>query len=82
MVLFLLKHDNLLKVALVCTFLAPLVLLPGHDAQRGTSLLLGVGFVAALGALRFRLDRRSTHFEAGLPITGRQPLSRTGDWHR
>jgi hypothetical protein len=72
MVLFLLKHDDLFKAALVCIFLAPLVLLPGPDAVSGAGLLTSLGFVALFAAARLRLDRRTTYFEAGLPIAGRQ----------
>ena len=72
MVLYLLKRDESLKVALVCTLLAPMVLLGG-----GSGPLVFVQQVAFIGffcGIRLGLFHRGTRFQMALPIPGRDLL--------
>jgi hypothetical protein len=72
MVIFLLKRDDSLKVALVCMFLAPLVLLPGRGWSGTFGFLQAIAFMLLMGAIQLRLDKRASRLEVALPISGRQ----------
>ena len=72
MVLYLLKRDDTFKGALVVSLFAPTVLLAGPGLIISGSLLGAAAFLVLVMAARFRLDQRTSHFEAALPIAGRQ----------
>ena len=72
MVLFLLRRDDSLKVALMSVFLAPLVLLSGRGWGGAFGFLQAFAFVVLMSAFQLRLVGHASRFEAALPISGRQ----------
>ena len=72
MVLYLLRRDDSLKIALVCALLAPCVLVAGGPGP--LLFLQQILFVGIFAAVRLRLLQRSTRFQLALPIASRDLL--------